>query len=107
MPTGLQKLVVKAYALALMALHKSLNKYQDLSWPERVVAAYDNLTPRWRHYHTPLEVSYWFFLNGYSAPTITHWDNPYGFGMTATKRPQEDTPGINFGKSTITQRYWQ
>ena len=106
-PKNPQTLIVKAYALALLALHKGLGKYKEIPWPERVVAAYDNLTPFWRHYHTPLEVSFWFFLNGYSAPTITHWDNPYGFGMVATKKPQEDTPGVNFGKTGIVDRYWQ
>jgi 2-polyprenyl-3-methyl-5-hydroxy-6-metoxy-1,4-benzoquinol methylase/uncharacterized protein YbaR (Trm112 family) len=107
MPNRLQKRIVKAYAFALMLLHRVLRKHQDLSWLERVVVAYDNLTPLWRHYHAPLEVSYWFFLNGYSSPTITHWDNPYGFGMVATRKPQEDTPGVNFGKAGIIKRYWE
>jgi len=107
MPNSLQKLIVKAYAFALMVLHRILRKYVDLSWPERVVGAYDNLTPLWRHYHTPLEVTYWFFLNGFSSPTITHWDNPYGFGMVAKKEPQTDTPGVNFDKTGIVKRYWK
>jgi 2-polyprenyl-3-methyl-5-hydroxy-6-metoxy-1,4-benzoquinol methylase len=106
LPQSLQGLVVKAYAYALLVLHKVLGKYKDLSWPERVVGAYDSLTPRWRHYHTPLEVSCWFSLNGFSSPTITHWDNPYGFGMVAVKIPQTSTPGVNFGKSEIIKRYW-
>ncbi len=108
LPCGPQMLLVKGYALTLMSLHKILGKYKDhpCSWPERVVMAYDSLTPLWRHYHTPLEVSCWFFMNGYSCPTITHWDNPYGFGMVATKKPQKDTPGVNFGQAKIVQRYW-
>jgi 2-polyprenyl-3-methyl-5-hydroxy-6-metoxy-1,4-benzoquinol methylase len=106
-PNGPQRVIVKAYALALMVLHKALGKHKDLSWPERVVVAYDNLTPLWRHYHTPLELSYWFFLNGYSSPTITHWDNPYGFGMVAKRKTQEDTPGVNFGNTASVKRYWR
>lgn len=109
LPRGHQMLVVKGFALALLSLHALLGKHKDgsLSWSERVVSAYDGLTPRWRHYHTPLEVSSWFFMNGYSCPTITHWDNPYGFGMVATKKPQQDTPGMNFGRRDIAKRYWR
>jgi len=107
MPNGPQSAVVKAYAFALMVLHRVIGKYEELSWPERVVGAYDSLTPRWRHYHTPLEVSYWFFENGFSLPTITHWDNPFGFGMVATKAPQKETPGVHFGKTGIGKRYWE
>lgn len=106
-PGASQGVIVKTYALALMTLHKFLGRRQDLSWPERVVVAYDTLTPLWRHYHTPIEVGYWFFKNGYSAATLSHWDNPYGFGMVAAKIPQVDTPGVNFGRSTVTRRYWQ
>lgn len=107
LPVGPQKAAVKAYASALLAMHKISRKHRDLSWPERIVSAYDNLTPTWRHCHTPLEVSCWFFMNGYSAPTITHWDNPYGFGMLAIKTSQEHTPGANFGKTGAVSRYWQ
>jgi 2-polyprenyl-3-methyl-5-hydroxy-6-metoxy-1,4-benzoquinol methylase/uncharacterized protein YbaR (Trm112 family) len=107
MPKNVQKPTIKVYALALLLLHRVLRKHKDLLWPERVVAAYDNLTPLWRHYHTPLEVSCWFFLNGFSSPSITHWDNPYGFGMVAKKKTQDDTPGVNFGKARIGKRYWK
>src|ERR1051326_1859047 len=91
-----QAWIVKAYALGEMTLHRILAKSQDLSWKERVVIAYDSLTPLWRHYHNPWEVCGWFFLNGYSAAIMTHWDNPYGFGMVATKKPQPSTPGLNY-----------
>jgi 2-polyprenyl-3-methyl-5-hydroxy-6-metoxy-1,4-benzoquinol methylase len=101
-----QKLIVKSYASVLVAMHKVSRRRGDCSWQEYLVGAYDAVTPKWRHYHTPLEVAYWFFLNGYSAPVVTHWDNPYGFGMVAEKKPQGATPGRNFGK-TNTQRYWK
>jgi 2-polyprenyl-3-methyl-5-hydroxy-6-metoxy-1,4-benzoquinol methylase/uncharacterized protein YbaR (Trm112 family) len=101
-----QKLIVKSYTFVLFALHKLSGSSGDFSWREQLVSAYDTLTPRWRHYHAPLEVSCWFFLNGYSAPAITHWDNPYGFGMVAEKKAQADTPGINFRK-TAAERHWK
>ncbi len=107
LPSGPQAIMVKIYAVALMVLHKILGRAKHRSWRERVVLAYDSLTPLWRHYHTPLQLSCWFFMNGYSYPTITHWDNPYGFGMVATKKPQADTPGVNFGRRRIAKRYWQ
>jgi SAM-dependent methyltransferase len=111
-PGTIQALGVRAYALGLMAAHKAMGHSYDLTWAERVIAAYDVLTPMWKHYHTPMEVSQWFFANGYSAPALTHWDNPYGFGMVATKHPEAETPGVNFGKSGmfgttgLIRRYW-
>jgi 2-polyprenyl-3-methyl-5-hydroxy-6-metoxy-1,4-benzoquinol methylase len=107
LPNGFQKLIVKAYALGLLGLHRMFGKYEDVSWPERVVGAYDALTPLWKHYHRPLEVCFWFFLNGFSCATITHWDNPYGFGMVAIKRPQTDVAGVNFGKAGTLKRHWE
>jgi SAM-dependent methyltransferase len=97
-PRAPQARIVKTYAVALGGWHRLLRKGGNLSWPERIVDAYDTLTPRYRHYHDPLEVSRWFFLNGYAAPKITHWDNAYGFGMVAVKGALADTPGMNFGK---------
>jgi SAM-dependent methyltransferase/uncharacterized protein YbaR (Trm112 family) len=107
LPDPCQGPIVRLYAFSLMMLHTLLGKRKDRSWHERVVAAYDSLTPRWRHYHTPIELSYWFFLNGYSRQTLSHWDNAYGFGMVAIKRAQSATPGMNFGKDSVVKRYWQ
>jgi SAM-dependent methyltransferase/uncharacterized protein YbaR (Trm112 family) len=103
---AVQKLIVKSYASVLFAKHKVRGSREDRSRPERLVSAYDSLTPKWKHYHSPLEVTCWFFLNGYSAPAITHWDNPYGFGMVAEKKAQADTPGVNFRKTTA-ERHWK
>lgn len=105
-PERVQRLMVEAFALTTLAVDRVRGRPRDTSWQERVVGAFDSMTPRWRHYHTPLEVSYWFFLNGYSSACITHWDNPYGFGMVAVKKPQEDAPGVNFGKTGVVRRYW-
>jgi SAM-dependent methyltransferase len=102
-----QTAVVKAYTLALLAVHTITGRRGNLSWDERVVDAFDTLTPLYRHYHTPMEVASWFFNNGFSAPTLTHWDNSYGFGVVATKVPQGDTPGMNFGRSDPPRRYWK
>src|SRR5262245_39407177 len=98
LPSRLQGVAVKAYAAALLGWHRLRRRRAERSWPERVVDAYDTVTPRHRHYHDPLEVSRWFFLNGYAAAKLTHWDNAYGFGMVAVKEAQPDTPGPNFGK---------
>ncbi len=106
LPPFLQAFVVKCYARSLMIKHKLLGASTGRSWQEYVVAAYDSLTPFWRHYHTPLEVSCWFFKNGYSHSTLTHWDNPWGFGVVAMKEAQDDTPGVNFGKVTSIERYY-
>lgn len=107
LPRAPQAAAVHAYAAAELVAHKLLRRNDgSYSWHERIVDAYDSITPRWRHYHTPLQVSCWFFENGFSRPTITHWDNPYGFGMVATKCGQPDTPGVNFGKRYVATRYW-
>jgi SAM-dependent methyltransferase len=98
MPGSLQARCVKAGAGALFAWHSVRGQARGLSWQERLIGVYDTLTPRWRHYHAPIEVARWFFENGYSSPLLTHWDNPYGFGMLATKDPQDKTPGVHFGK---------
>ena len=104
---GLQQRVVEVYAAVMMLIQKITGKYKNHSWRERITLAYDTLTPMWRHYHTPYEVSFWFFLNGFSPPMLSHWDNPNGFGMVATKVLQTDTPGVNFGKTGIVKRYWK
>ncbi len=93
----LQNKIVYAYACAVRATHNLRNGENPIELREYVVAAYDDLTPKWRRYHTPIEVSRWFHECGFSAPTLSHWDNPYGFGLVATKEPQELTPGIHYG----------
>ncbi len=106
LPGVLQDAAVKAFAAGEVAAKVILRRMDGFTWQERVVNTYDNLTPRWRHYHTPLEVASWFFANGYSRAMITHWDNPLGFGMVATKLPASDTPGVNFGKAGVAKRFW-
>jgi hypothetical protein len=106
----MQDPVVKSYAGVLMILHKLRGKYtqrRHRTWEERVILSYDTLTPRYRYYHTPLEVSSWFFANGFSRAILSHWDNPFGFGVVATRIPQADTPGVNFGKGPVQERHWR
>ena len=106
LPAAAQGVAVRAYAAAELIAHGALRRSKRrYSWHERVVDAYDSITPRWRHYHTPIEVSAWFFENGFSRAMLTHWDNPFGFGMVARKEPQGDTPGVNFGKRDVSRRY--
>jgi SAM-dependent methyltransferase/uncharacterized protein YbaR (Trm112 family) len=99
LPARLQALCVKSYAKLVQSFHRFKGSYDGIAFPEYVVAAYDDLTPQWRSYHTPWEVCRWLFDAGFSAPVLTHWDNPYGFGLVATKTAQRVTPGIHYGKS--------
>ena len=57
------------------------------------------MTPQWRRYHTAYELSDWFHKNGFASPVLSHWDNPYGFGLVAIKDSQDATPGIHFGSA--------
>ena len=97
LPPLLQDGVVGGYARLVKALHAIRNRAEVIPLREYLVSAYDDLTPRWRHYHTPIEVSRWFHECGFSPPTMTHWDNRFGFGMVATRTPQARTPGLHYG----------
>lgn len=100
LPETLQRLAVMAFAFAFLALHfvkaKVTGRKVTETWGERIVAAYDSITPHFRHYHTPVEVFGWFHNNGYSRSSLSHWDNPYGFGVVATRIPVKETPGVSY-----------
>ncbi len=88
-----------AKAIARLAAHAARTKYRlagrrvdQKEFDELVIGLLDTLTPRWRHYHTPVEVARWFFEAGFGAPTVTHWDNAYGFGVVAAKCSPGVTP---------------
>lgn len=99
LPGALKDAVVRADAAILWVLTRAFRTRTRHSFDEHIVGSYDLLTPRYAwHHHTPYEVSAWFLDSGYSAPSLTHWDNPNGFGMVATKVPMPDTPGVNYGK---------
>jgi SAM-dependent methyltransferase/uncharacterized protein YbaR (Trm112 family) len=97
-PVGIQRQVVTAYARAVQLTHRLMTR-DSIPLHEYVVSAYDDLTPRWRYYHTAIEVSRWFHEAGFRAPTLSHWDNPYGFGLVAVKEPRVATPGIHYGSA--------
>lgn len=104
MPKCLQHHFVKLYAIC-MYLREKLIKKSEISLNEQMISAYDYLATRWVFYQTPTEVSYWFFKNGFSPGTITHWDNPSGFGMVASKRPQKKVPGVNYSNPNFVPHY--
>ena len=97
LPPVAQNFVVKIDAFFQWVLARYFGKKKDRTFAELVVASYDALTPRyaWKH-HTPIDMARWFFENGYSAPILTHWDNPNGYGMVAVKKRQSTTPGVNY-----------
>ncbi len=97
LPEKPQKTIVHAYARLVSGFHKILGNKAEIPFSEYVVAAYDDLACRWRYYHTPIETARWLHEAGFAAPVISHWDNPYGFGVVAKKVPAEGTPGINYG----------
>lgn len=97
LPPKTQAWVVKNYARLVKATHDMRKPDNPIPLHEYVVSAYDDMTPMWRRYHTPLEMCRWFHECGFSSQTLTHWDNPYGFGMLGTKDPLDATPGIHYG----------
>ena len=106
MPPSIKSLIVHVDAAILWGA-QILFARRRCTFSELLVGSYDSLTPRfaWQH-HTPIEVASWFFENGFCAPSLTHWDNPNGFGMVAIKHPQQDTPGVNFGKHQVAKRFF-
>ena len=97
LPPAAQRRTIEEYSRARARVARAVGKPQRITLAERTVLAYDALTPRWRHVHDPIEVASWFFASGFSAPSLTHWDNPHGFGMVARRVPLADTPGVRFG----------
>lgn len=97
LPPRLQDIVVHAYARLVRGFHNLRGGENPIPLREYVVSAFDDLACRWRYYHTPAEVAGWLHEAGFGPPTLTHWDNPYGFGVVAERRPQPHTPGIHYG----------
>ena len=109
LPRKGQTISVKGYAALLHLKHQIWKPRKRLSYTEKVISAYDSLTCLWRHYHTPMEVSSWFFENGFGPASLTHWDNPNGFGMVATKQEVANfkTPGSNWGIERVQKRFYR
>jgi SAM-dependent methyltransferase/uncharacterized protein YbaR (Trm112 family) len=105
-PKTLQAVITHSYAAVRYGLLQLIGGGTSRStYSELIVYAYDSLTPRWVHKQSPIEVASWFFECGFGPPSLTHWDNPTGFGLLAEKKQQRDTPGSNFGRQTITRRF--
>lgn len=90
-PAAFQKAVVLVFTKTIFFIYSLSGK--KLDYETLHVDMFDSLTPRWRHYHTPEEVSRWYFENGFGAVRLTHWDNRYGFGVYASKTPITKPPG--------------
>jgi SAM-dependent methyltransferase len=105
LPPPLRGWVARAWAGAIFAALKVMKSKRNPTYREVLVSAYDLLTPKHVTFHAPTEVAEWYFENGYGAPTLTHWDNPNGFGMVAVRQALADTPGVNFGLPSATSRY--
>lgn len=103
LPPRWQSRAVRAYAHLVRGVHRWLGRGRRIPFREYLVSAYDDLTPRWRHDHSPIEVGRWFHEAGYGPATLTHWDNPYGFGLVASRTPRTTTPGVHFGAG---ERVW-
>jgi SAM-dependent methyltransferase/uncharacterized protein YbaR (Trm112 family) len=99
LPLGPQVIAVKAWANLVFSLHNVAHRGAKVPFNEYLVSAYNDLTPRWRSYHTVYEVASWFHKNGFGSPVLSHWDNPYAFGLLAIKEKQYTTPGIHFGSA--------
>jgi SAM-dependent methyltransferase len=100
LPPRPQELAVMAWARLVYGLHRGLRGKVAAPFGEYLVTAYNDLTPRWRRYHTAYQIAGWFHDAGFSAPTLSHWDNPHAFGLVAIKQRQPATPGVHFGSST-------
>lgn len=94
LPASMQKIIVGIFTRTLFLFYKVTGK--KLDYHTLQVDMYDSLTPRWRWYHTPEEVSRWYFESGFGAVRLTHWDNRYGFGVYAVKSPVAKPPGEQF-----------
>ncbi len=97
LPPLMQDAIVHVYARLVRGLNQLLNAKAQIPLREYVVSAFDDLTCRWRSYHHPIEVARWFHENGFAAPVLSHWDNPYGFGLVAKKTLSKHTPGVSYG----------
>ena len=98
-PIIIQKYAIYTYAFLSPYIGKLKPHQQNYSFSERIISSHDFLTCKWRHYHNPVEVASWFHACGFSNATLTHWDNPYGFGIIGTKKYLKYTPGVHYHKS--------
>jgi SAM-dependent methyltransferase len=94
-----QVMAVTAWANLVYGLHKLVHGGVKVPYNEYLLSAYNDMTPRWRQYHSVYQLAAWFYKNGFTSPVLSHWDNPYAFGLLAIKEQQGATPGIHFGSA--------
>ncbi|HKR03778.1 MAG TPA: methyltransferase domain-containing protein [Bacteroidia bacterium] len=94
MPSFLKKLSVQFIVFLLYYIYLLSGKKLDKN--TLLIDIYDSVTPRWRYYHTPEEISRWFFEADFGPLSLTNWDTKYGFGSMAVKTPLPKTPGEHF-----------
>lgn len=94
MPDGIKQLSVQCITFLIYYSQRFLGKRVDKN--KLLITIYDSVTPRWRHYHTPDEISRWFFEAGFGPLSLTHWDTNLGFGALGIKIPLKKTPGVHF-----------
>lgn len=99
LPPGPRASAVKAWATLVYSLHRVAHGKAKVPFNQYLVSAYNDMTPRWRRYYSPYELAGWFYRNGFGPPVLSHWDNPYSFGLLSIKQKQDATPGIHFGSS--------
>ena len=92
MPSFIQTAAVNMLTNILFMMYSISGKKLDKQTLH--VDMYDSITPRWRYYHTPEEVSKWYHHLGFGPVTVSHWDNRYGFGVVA-KRIELDENNLN------------
>ncbi len=92
-PAWLQKICVNILTSFFFLLSRIRNgKNTKRSKEEIRINVYDAFTPRYRHYHNPVEVAAWFYKCGFDEPILSHWDNAIGFGMVAAKNNNHQKP---------------
>lgn len=94
MPSVLKRWSVQFIAFLLYYVYLIFGKKLDKN--TLLIDIYDSVTPRWRYYHTPEEISRWFFEAGFGPLSLTNWDTKYGFGSMAVKTRLQKTPGEHF-----------
>lgn len=104
MPGKSKLIIVHLYACWIYFLKTITGKMKTESYKDIFINAHDFITPRYRYCHNTVEVSLWYYENGFSPIILTHWDNPHGFGALAVKDKIANTPGINYTRKGIEKR---
>lgn len=94
MPPWVKRISVQVLTFILYYAYLLFGKKLDRNTV--LIDMYDSVTPRWRYYHTPEEISRWFYESGFGPLSVTNWDTRYGFGSMAVKTRMKKTPGDHF-----------